>query len=129
MAALVPAAFAAIGIGVAADYYGTYHYKAFPLEEAKCYQVDARPIGKPGVLVGSAMSESAGALTLFYPRNGQIVRARPIPHSQNWVQLLSGSYVQAQHCGVRVMHEVPCPPELGDRNVMQGPPLGPMPDA
>jgi hypothetical protein len=124
MAAIAaPISAGAILLALGMDYYGTFYYKAFPPAEAKCYRVDARSIGKPGVLVGSAMSESASALTVFYPRNGQILRARPIQGSENWLQLLSGSYVQARHCGVPLLHEIDEPPQMGNMNMIHGPPL------
>ena len=120
-------ALAAALFGVGADYYGTHHYKSFPIDEnTKCYLIDARPIGKPGVYVGSEMSEAAGSLTFFFPRNGQIFRARPVRGSENWVQLLSGSYAQTKHCGIEVMREVPCPANIGTRNCVWGPKLEPL---
>ena len=117
-----------LGFGIGMDYYGTTHHKAFPIEETKCYLVDARNVGKPGVLIGSAMSEAAHSLTLMYPKNGQIVRARAVPNSEGWVQLLSGSFTQTRHCGMTMMTEVPEPEGMGTRNIMWGPPLPPLPD-
>jgi hypothetical protein len=126
MAGVVPFAATAIGFGVFMDYYGTYCHKSYLVSETKCYLVDARPVGKPGLYVGSATTEAASALTLFYPRNGQVLRGRDIPYSENWIQLLGGSYVQGMHCGVKVLTEVPCPDNMGTKNMCWGPPLPPL---
>ena len=109
-----------LGIGLGADYYGTTYYKSFDADECHTYQIDARAVGKPGVLVGSAMSESANALTVMYPRNGMIVKARPVENSEGWLQLLSGSYTQMRHCGVTMIREVPEPEGMGNRNWVWG---------
>jgi hypothetical protein len=118
-----------IGLGLGMDYYGTFHYKSFDPMMTKCYQIDARAISKPGVVVGSAMSEAAGGYTAFCPRNGDIVRARPVPDSEHWCQLLGGSYVQRHHCGVTVMREVPCPADMGEVNMVRNQPLPPFDEA
>lgn len=87
----------------AADYYGCWHYHAFDPSEGVPYIVDWTPIGRPRALLLTEPSAFHTSYSPFGPRNGDVVIARDVPGTANYMQLLSGRYVEKQTCGIPLM--------------------------
>ncbi|KEG15591.1 hypothetical protein DQ04_00031250 [Trypanosoma grayi] len=90
--------FGAYGIG--SDYYLMHYYQAFDPSEGRLYVVDWSPIGRPRCHVHIVPNNHYPNYTPWTPRNGDVVLARDVPHEPNWLQLISGRFIERQTCGV-----------------------------
>ncbi|RNF27538.1 uncharacterized protein Tco025E_00188 [Trypanosoma conorhini] len=88
--------------GVASDYYLMHYYQAFDPAEGRRYVIDWSPIGRPRCQVHVVPSNHYPNYTPWTPRNGDVVLARSVPNEPNWLQLISGRFIEQQTCGVRL---------------------------
>nr|CCC96123.1 unnamed protein product [Trypanosoma congolense IL3000] len=86
--------------GVGSDYYLTHYYEAFEPSEGKLYVIDCSPISRPRCQVHLLPSNHYANYSPWTPKNGDVVLAREVPHEPNWIQLISGRFIERETCGV-----------------------------
>ncbi|RHW68005.1 18 kDa ER-associated protein [Trypanosoma brucei equiperdum] len=88
--------------GVGSDYYLMHYYEAFEPSEGKLYYIDWSPIGRPRCQIHLLPNNNYPNYSPWTPRNGDVVLARSVPHEPNWIQLISGRFVERETCGVQL---------------------------
>ncbi|RNF12115.1 hypothetical protein TraAM80_00536 [Trypanosoma rangeli] len=88
--------------GVASDYYLMHYYQAFEPAERQQYVVDCSPIERPRCQVHVVPSNHYPDYTPWTPKNGDVVLARSVSNEPNWLQFISGRFIEHQTCGVRL---------------------------
>ncbi|CCW68443.1 unnamed protein product [Phytomonas sp. Hart1] len=93
-------------LGVWGDYYQTHYYHAFDPAEGTLYLVDCTPIGRYRSQMFMLPSNYYTNYSPWTPRNGDVVIAREVESDPNFLQLLSGRFVEKQTCGVPLLRPV-----------------------
>ncbi|ORC87465.1 uncharacterized protein TM35_000222640 [Trypanosoma theileri] len=88
--------------GVGSDYYLTHYYHAFDPSEGSLYVIDWSPIGRPRCQMYILPNNHYPNYSPWTPKNGDVVLARKVLTEPNWLQLISGRFVERETCGARL---------------------------
>jgi hypothetical protein len=95
----------ALSTGLSADYYMARVYEKYPRNDMQQFIVDATPVSMPGAFIHARPKTSEQHMTLFYPRNGTVILARPVEGYPDWLEMINGQYVRRQTCGQEVVKQ------------------------
>jgi hypothetical protein len=68
----------------------------------RMFLVDATPISKPGVNTYTQPSLMCPHMSLWYPRNGEVIIAKTA-EDPRWVETQAGTFVQREMAGVELL--------------------------
>jgi hypothetical protein len=91
---------------VVPDYYRMNYSRAFDAADCKWYRVDFTDVSKPGAFIHTYPDPQHERLHMYYPRNGKLIRCRPVPDKPDWLQMINGMYVMRANVGIAGLHPV-----------------------
>jgi hypothetical protein len=93
-------------ISMAGDFYLRNFHWASDLkphrDEFRLYMVRYDRISKPAACTSTRPDTSWRKHTIFAPRNGAVLRARPVEDRPNWLQLPPGDFIESRVCDVEL---------------------------